>query len=162
MHFTKFAPFAFLTPITLCSSIWVTEVPDYVRPYAIAHYEGAAVSIGDQVYRFPVTGPSSGGAFSLLGTNSQSSTSLGVLPHTHQRHYENFFNFKGRFQLWSQYGNETQQTRVLSQGDYGGVPENTIHTFQILDPDTEMTGIIFPGGFELVFPKIPYFNLFSI
>lgn len=148
MKLSSFTTYALLAPLAACSSIWVTEVPDFVRPYAIAHYEGHAISIGDQVYRFPVTGPSSGGAFSLLGTNSQSSTSLGVLPHIHQRHYENFFNFKGRFQLWSQYGNETQQTRVLSQGDYGGVPEDTIHTFQILDPDTEIAGIICPGGFE--------------
>lgn len=80
------------------SSIWVTEVPDHVRPYAIAHYDASGCVIGSQVYRFPVTGPSSGGAFSLLSTNAPGSSDLGVLPHIHQRHYEDFFNLKGRFQ----------------------------------------------------------------
>ncbi|RDW85233.1 RmlC-like cupin [Coleophoma cylindrospora] len=161
MRFSSFTSYALLAPLAACSSIWVTEVPDYVRPYAIPQYQGRAVSIGDQVYRFPVTGPASGGAFTLLGTNAPASTSLGVLPHLHERHYENFFNFKGRFQLWSQYGNETQQTRILGPGDYGGVPENTIHTFQILDPDTEMTGIICPGGFEDLFYALANANYTS-
>lgn len=58
--------------------------------------------MGSQVYRFPVTGPSSGYAFKLMSTNAPASGSLGVLPHIHQAHYENFFNFKGRFQLWAQ------------------------------------------------------------
>jgi quercetin dioxygenase-like cupin family protein len=105
--------------------------------------------IGAQVYRFPVTGPSSGYAFSLISTNAPSSGSLGVLPHIHEVHYENFFNFRGRFQLWTdKYDDEN--TRVLGPGDYGAVPHNTTHTFQILDPDTEMVGVIQPGGFEWV------------
>jgi hypothetical protein len=37
--------------------------------------------IGQQVYRFPVTGPSSDYVFSLISTNAPGSTSLGVLPH---------------------------------------------------------------------------------
>lgn len=139
---------AILPTIAASSNIWVDVVPDHVRPYAIAHYHGEAVAIGDQIYRFPVTGSSSNGSFTLIGTSAPSSSSLGVLPHLHKAHYENFFNFKGRFQLWTQTANETQSSRILTQGDYGGVPQNTIHTFQILDPDTEMTGIISPGGFE--------------
>ncbi|QSZ37024.1 hypothetical protein DSL72_009116 [Monilinia vaccinii-corymbosi] len=132
------------------SSVWVTEVPDYVRPYAIAHYDASGCTIGNQVYRFPVTGPSSGGAFSLLATNAPGSSALGVLPHTHQLHYENFFNLKGRFQLWTE-KDGSDETRILSTGDYGSVPINTTHTFQVLDPDTEIVGVIQPGGFEKLF-----------
>ncbi|KAB8295895.1 hypothetical protein EYC80_008716 [Monilinia laxa] len=132
------------------SSVWVTEVPDHVRPYAIAHYDASGCVIGNQVYRFPVTGPSSGGAFSLLATNAPGSSELGVLPHIHQRHYENFFNLKGRYQLWTGKDGD-EETRVLSAGDYGSVPINTTHTFQILDPDTEVVGVIQPGGFETLF-----------
>ncbi|KAF7915480.1 uncharacterized protein EAE98_011083 [Botrytis deweyae] len=132
------------------SSVWVTEVPNYVRPYAIAHYDASGCQVGSQLYRFPVTGPSSGGAFSLLATNAPPSTDLGVLPHIHQKHYENFFNLKGRFQLWTEKDGDSE-TRLLTQGDYGSVPTNTTHTFQILDPDTEMVGIISPGGFEDLF-----------
>jgi len=140
---------ASLSNSTSSSSIWVTEVPTYVRPYAIAHYLAGGCVIGAQVYRFPVTSPSSGYAFSLISTNAPGSGSLGVLPHIHEVHYENFFNFRGRFQLWTdKYDDEN--TRVLGPGDYGAVPHNTTHTFQILDPDTEMVGVIQPGGFEWV------------
>lgn len=42
------------------------------------------------------------------------------------------------------------ESRILSSGDYGSAPRNTAHTFQILDPDTEMVGVIQPEGFEYV------------
>ncbi|PYH45991.1 RmlC-like cupin [Aspergillus saccharolyticus JOP 1030-1] len=134
------------------TSLIVENAPEYVRPYVIRHYSHArAVTVGTQLYRFYVTGPSSGYAFTLMGTNAPHSDSLGVLPHIHQSHYENFFCSKGSFQLWAQSENATQQTRVLSAGDYGSVPRNVTHTFQIQDPDTEMVGVIVPGGFEDLF-----------
>ncbi|CAD6443904.1 4e3e9b3b-416a-4793-a5c3-e3a073ea57e5 [Sclerotinia trifoliorum] len=132
------------------SSVWVTEVPDHVRPYAIAHYDAGGCMVGNQLYRFPVTGPSSGYAFSLLSTNAPPSSALGVFPHIHQAHYENFFNLKGRYQLWTE-KDGVDETRVLTAGDFGSVPINTTHTFQFLDPDTEMVGVIQPGGFENLF-----------
>ncbi|KAF4633084.1 hypothetical protein G7Y89_g5040 [Cudoniella acicularis] len=119
------------------SSIWVDQIPTYVRPYAI---RGCVV--GQQIYRFLVTGPSSDSAFTLISTNAPGSTSLGVLPHIHQTHYETFFNYRGRFQLWTEKYDD-EETRVLIPGDYGAVPYNTTHTFQILDPDTEMVGDLF-------------------
>ncbi|GMF65649.1 unnamed protein product [Phytophthora lilii] len=130
------------------ASLVVDTAPDELRAYVLPKNHGEAVKIGDQVYRFSVTGPSSGGAFSLLQTNAPESTSLGVLPHIHKTHYENFYCTRGRFQLWAESYNSTseQQTRVLTQGDYGAVPHSTYHTFQVLDPDTQMTGVIQPGG----------------
>src|ERR1700712_3621162 len=83
------------------SSIWVTSVPTSLRPYAIAHNNAGGVVVGQQYFRFPVTGPSSDNAFTLISTSAPASTELGVLPHTHQAHYENFFNFRGRYQLWA-------------------------------------------------------------
>jgi mannose-6-phosphate isomerase-like protein (cupin superfamily) len=145
---------ASLLPLTASQSLsdlYLENAPSSPRPYIIPHYANShAVTIGSQLYRFTVTGPSSDYAFTLMSTNAPSSGSLGVLPHIHHVHYENFFNVKGRFQLWAQYGDEEQQTRLLTQGDYGSVPRNTTHTFQILDPDTEMVGVISPGGFEYV------------
>jgi len=47
------------------------------------------------------------------------------------------------------------------QGDYGGVPPNTTHTFQILEPETEMVGIIAPGGFEVLFYALANANYSS-
>ncbi|PWY85507.1 quercetin 2,3-dioxygenase [Aspergillus eucalypticola CBS 122712] len=132
--------------------LYVSEAPSSPRPYILPHYENShAVTIDSQLYRFTVTGPSSDYAFTLMSTNAPSSGSLGVLPHIHHTHYENFFNFKGRFQLWAQKGDGEQEARLLTQGDYGSVPRNTTHTFQILDPDTEMVGVIVPGGFEDLF-----------
>ncbi|KAG9565541.1 RmlC-like cupin, partial [Aureobasidium melanogenum] len=133
------------------SSLYVENAPDHVRPYVIERYANAqAVAVGQQIYRFPVTGASSGGAFSILMTNSPASDALGVLPHIHRTHYENFFCSKGSFQLWTdKFGDE--EARVMLPGDYGAVPRNTTHTFQVLDPDTEMLGVIQPGGFEALF-----------
>lgn len=57
---------------------------------------------------------------------------------------------KGRFQLWTE-KDGSENARLLTPGDYGACPRNTTHTFQILDPDTEMVGVIAPGGFEDLF-----------
>ncbi|KAI5361049.1 putative rmlC-like cupin domain superfamily, rmlC-like jelly roll protein [Septoria linicola] len=119
------------------ASLWVDQAPDYVRPYAIEHYANAqALTIGAQTYRFPITGAASGNKFSLLTTNAPASGDLGVLPHIHELHHENFFCLKGRFQLWAHKGNATD-ARLLTAGDYGSVPSGTTHTFQIVSPDTE-------------------------
>ena len=92
------------TASTLCvlaasaqASLWVDQAPDNVRPYAIEHYANAqALTIGAQTYRFPVTGASSGNKFSVLTTNAPNTTELGVLPHIHELHHENFFCYKGK------------------------------------------------------------------
>lgn len=68
----------------------------------------------------------------------------------HQAHYENFYNLRGRFALWASKDNTTAG-RIFTPGDYGAVPHDTTHSFQILDPFTEMVGVIQPGGFEQLF-----------
>jgi quercetin dioxygenase-like cupin family protein len=145
---SKIAIFAGLSHLVASRSpLYVDNAPTHVRPYVIEHYAHAqAVSVGQQIFRFPVTGQSSGGAFSILSTSSPATSDLGVLPHHHQTHHENFFCLKGRYQLWA-----NEEARLLTVGDYGGVPRNTTHTFQILDPDTELIGVIAPGGFEDLF-----------
>lgn len=121
---------------TASSSLWVSEVPSSPQPYAVRHYGIAGVSLGAQIYRFPVTGPSSDNAFTLISTASPGSGSLGVLPHVHLSHYENFFCLKGRFQLWTADATtfKNEEARLFTPGDYGAVPHNTTHTFQVLDP----------------------------
>lgn len=64
----------------------VTKVPDYVRPYIVRAYTLDGYQVGSQVYRFPVTGPSSDYAFTLISTAAPASTSLGVLPHVIHYH----------------------------------------------------------------------------
>ncbi|KAF7556941.1 hypothetical protein G7Z17_g986 [Cylindrodendrum hubeiense] len=136
------------------NSLIVKQAPQHARPYVLRKGDGQAVVVGSQVYRFSVTGNSSAGAFTLMQTNSESSTALGVLPHIHKAHYENFYCTKGRIQLWAQTNSTGHQGRLLTAGDYGAVPHNTIHTFQVLDPDTQITGVIQPGGFEELFIAI--------
>lgn len=121
---------------TSSSSLWVSEVPDSPQPYAVRHYGIPGLVIGSQIYRFPVTGPSSDNAFTLISTAAPGSGYLGVLPHVHQTHYENFFCLKGRLQLWTADATtyENEEARLLTAGDYGAVPHNTTHTFQIQDP----------------------------
>lgn len=63
------------------SNLLVAEVPDHVRPYVVRAYSLAGPLVGPQVYRFPVTGASSGGAFTLISTAAPGSYDLGVLPH---------------------------------------------------------------------------------
>ncbi|KAF3017076.1 hypothetical protein E8E14_006698 [Neopestalotiopsis sp. 37M] len=132
-------------------SILVDEAPQYARPYALRKGSGQAVQVGSQIYRFSVTGNSSDGAFTLMQTNAATGAGLGVLPHIHKTHYENFYCTKGRVQLWAETDAAGESARLLSQGDYGAVPHNTTHTFQIMDPDTQLTGVIQPGGFEALF-----------
>lgn len=124
------------TSSAAASSLWVSEVPSSPQPYAVRHYGIPGTAVYGQVYRFPVTGPSSDNAFTLISTASPGSGALGVLPHTHLSHYENFFCLKGRFQLWTADAEtfENEEARLLTPGDYGAVPHNTTHTFQVLDP----------------------------
>ncbi|KAL4901861.1 RmlC-like cupin domain-containing protein [Aspergillus multicolor] len=103
--------------------------------------------------RIPVSGNSSAGTFTILQVTAPESATVGVVPHIHKRFYENFYCSRGRLQLWTQknVSDAEQNTRVLTQGDFGAVAKDTIHTFQTLDPDTMFTVVIQPGGFEGLF-----------
>lgn len=131
----------------------VTTPPDHPRPYFIRSSSAAhSVATGNQIFRFPVTANSSGGEFTIVGTNAPPSKNLVVHPHYHKKHYENFFTIKGRIHLWTQSGGDAeQQARVMTQHDFGSCPPNTNHTLQVIDHDTELFGTVFPGGFEKLF-----------
>jgi quercetin dioxygenase-like cupin family protein len=136
------------------ASLWLDTTPQKPTPYALKKGSGIKLGGGNT---FPVTGNSSGHAFCILNTNAGSSGGGGVFPHVHKKTYENFYAFKGRVQLWGQNldtflaNTSIQQTRILSQGDIGAIPPNTIHTFSLLEPDTQLTGVLVPGGFEEFF-----------
>ncbi|KAK5134702.1 hypothetical protein LTR08_006217 [Meristemomyces frigidus] len=131
----------------------VTSVPDYVRPYIVRAYSLDGLAVGSQVYRFPVTGPASGGAFTLISTAAPASDALGI----HKAHYENFFCLRGSFRLWA-----NDEARLFTPGDYGAVPPSTNHTFQIVDPFSELVGVISPGGFEDLFTVLAQSNYTSV
>jgi quercetin dioxygenase-like cupin family protein len=136
------------------SRLVVREAPQHLRPYVLRNLDGQSVAVGQQIYRFSVTGPSSNGAFTLIQTNAPESTTLGVFPHFHKLHYENFYCTKGGVRVWTETNATEDQGRLLTQGDYAAVPRDTLHTFQIMEPDTQLTGVIQPGGFEQLFVAI--------
>ncbi|RYP69392.1 hypothetical protein DL769_005285 [Monosporascus sp. CRB-8-3] len=134
-------------------NLYVTETPDDLRLYVLAKNYGTSLLLANQVMRIPVSSNSSAGAFTILQISAPESAAVGVEPHIHKRYYENFYCSRGRLQLWTQSNTSDaeQNTRILTQGDFGAVAHNTIHTFQTLDPDTMFTVVIQPGGFERLF-----------
>ncbi len=137
------------------ADLWVPTTPQSVRPYALKKGHGIKLAGGNT---FPITGNSTDGAFCILNTNAGGfGGGVGGFPHVHKKTYENFYAVKGRVQLWGQNldtyktNSSIQQTRILGPGDIGAIPFNTIHTFSLLEPDTQLTGVLVPGGFEEFF-----------
>lgn len=129
------------------SSLVVKDLPTTVRPYILPNLEGTKLQLGDDVFRVLVSKASSGGAFTLLGTNGQAG--IQVPAHYHSLFYETFFLVKGRIRLWVEH-----EARELTPHDFGAVPPSQNHSYQIIDPDTQLTGFIQPGGFEDFFVNV--------
>ena len=107
----------------------MTEIHACASPDAIAHDMADTYVVWAQVYRFqPLahhkTTPSPSPARMPLDLRP-----LGIFPHIHEAHYENFLNFRGPFQLWTDKYDDGNM-RVLGPGDYGAVPHSTTHTFR--------------------------------
>jgi quercetin dioxygenase-like cupin family protein len=139
---------------TRYSSLKVQEAPDHVRPYVLTKFRGRAAHLtASQIIRFSITANSSGGAFSLVQHTGHVSGWVSARPHTHRLTHEHFFCARGRVQLWGQ-RNESEashEARVATVGDYGNVPPGSIHTFQLTDPDSLLTHVYHPAGFEHLF-----------
>ncbi|PHH78662.1 hypothetical protein CDD82_2924 [Ophiocordyceps australis] len=134
--------------------ILVDVAPDFVRPYVLPKYRGRAIKLTvSQIIRFSITTNSSGGAFSLIQHNGQQSAWLAARPHTHGLTHEHFYCARGRVQLWGMKNvtESSEEARVATVGDYGNVPPGVIHTFQLTDPDAQLTHVFHPGGFEHLF-----------
>ncbi|POR31421.1 Quercetin 2,3-dioxygenase [Tolypocladium paradoxum] len=134
--------------------IVVDVAPDFLRPYVLPKYRGRAIKLtSSQIIRFSITANSSGGAFSLVQHNGKDSGWASARPHTHRLTHEHFYCARGRVELWAQKNatNSTDEARVGTLGDYGNIPPGTIHTFQLIDPDTQLTHVFHPGGFEHLF-----------
>ncbi|KAE8382447.1 RmlC-like cupin domain-containing protein [Aspergillus bertholletiae] len=136
------------------SSIVVDTAPNDVRPYVLPKYKGDAIKLtSSQTIRFSITANSSGGAFSLLQHNGKVSGWLSARPHTHGLTHEHLYCTRGRCQLWGQKNatNASHEARVATPGDYGNIPPGSIHTFQLVDPDSQLTHVFHPAGFEKLF-----------
>jgi hypothetical protein len=123
--------------------------PQTAQVYLIRRYSlSTAVLTGSITHRLPINGDSTGGEFTFFMYSSGTGSEIAVFPHFHKYHYECFFNIKGRVQIWSQHDNEIEEARVLTQGDFGSWATYTNHTFQFIDPDSEVLAVVAPGGFE--------------
>ncbi|KND87024.1 Quercetin 2,3-dioxygenase [Tolypocladium ophioglossoides CBS 100239] len=80
------------------------------------------------------TANSSDGTFSLVQHNGKDSGWTSARPHTHRLTHEHFYCARGRVELWGQKNatNATDEARLT-------------------DPDTQLTHIFHPGGFEYLF-----------
>ncbi|KAJ6443754.1 cytochrome P450 oxidoreductase [Purpureocillium lavendulum] len=142
---------------TNCSateSLVVNVAPDFVRPYVLPKYRGRAIKLTpSQIIRFSITANSSGGAFSLVQHNGKDSGWTSARPHTHHKTHEHFYCARGRVELWGKKNatDASHEARVGTVGDYGNIPPGSIHTFQLTDPDTQLSHVFHPGGFEDLF-----------
>jgi quercetin dioxygenase-like cupin family protein len=157
MRPSNLLPFAAATSASLLtntSRLIVDIAPSSPAPYILPNLYGDALQLGDDVFRLLCTKNSTGGAFTLLGTNGQLNSA--VPAHHHANVYENFFLVKGRLRLWV-----NSEARDFYPGDFGAVPHLQNHSYQIMEPDTQITGFIQPGGFEDFFVNVstPYVSV---
>ncbi|KAK7224145.1 hypothetical protein V2G26_012148 [Clonostachys chloroleuca] len=135
-------------------SIIVMEAPDHVRPYVLPKFRGKATKLAEtQVIRYSITNNSSGGAFALLQHTGNVRGYTSARPHRHHEVQEHFYCSRGRVQLWGMKdeANASHEARVATVGDYGSIPPYGIHTFQLTDPDSSLTHVFHPAGFEHLF-----------
>lgn len=135
-------------------SIIVMEAPDHVRPYVLPKFRGKATKLAEtQVIRYSITNNSSGGAFALLQHTGNVRGYTSARPHRHHKVQEHFYCSRGRVQLWGMKdeANASHEARVATVGDYGSIPPYGIHTFQLTDPDSSLTHVFHPAGFEHLF-----------
>lgn len=104
-------------------SLIVPETPTFVRPYVLRNLDGTKLQLADDVFRILVSNESSGGAFTLLGTNGKQNEIVPV--HYHSRFYETFFCLKGRINVWVD-----DEVRILGPHDFAAVPHFQNHSYQ--------------------------------
>lgn len=138
--------------------IIVDRAPDHLRAYMLPRFRGRHIRLTKtQTVTYSITANSSDGAFTLVQHNGKVSHWLNARPHTHKRTHEHFYCTRGRCGMWSKKENSTTATdeaRIGSFGDYGNVPPDTMHTFELLDPDTQLTHVFHPAGFEQLFEYV--------
>ncbi|KYK55188.1 hypothetical protein DCS_07150 [Drechmeria coniospora] len=132
----------------------VEAAPDFVRPYVLPKYRGRATLLSrTEVIRHSVTANSSAGAFSLVQHNGKQTGYASARFHSHKHVDEHVYCARGRVELWAQknVSRSTQEARVALPGDYGSFPIGTVHTFQLIDNDAQLSHIFSPAGFEHLF-----------
>lgn len=146
---------SFLHPVSCIErdpgSLRLDIAPSHLLPYVVSDLDGEAFQLAADVFRLLATNQSTAGAFSVLGTNGRQNVATPV--HRHTVVDETFFCIKGRINMWVDH-----ELRILGPHDFASVPKGHNHSYQFLEPDTQMVGFSFPGGFEALIANIstPY------
>lgn len=158
MHLSTIATVTCLVSTGFCASLWQDTTPQSLQPYALKKNIGLSLGGNGTISTFfPVIGNSSDDAFTLMVVHGSSIGGPNAFPHVHRKTYESFYTSKGRIQMWGE-NNEgfiantsVQTTRIMMPGDFCGIPNNTIHMFQFMEPDTQLISVLAPGSFERYF-----------
>src|SRR4051794_8552313 len=129
----------------LADPLPVTDLPGGPVPYVIEAGSGRAHVLLGEVGRALVGAEESGGAMSVMtldGPRAERPIPL----HYHEHEYEFFYCLRGAIQLWAD-----DQSRVLAPGDFGYIPPNTLHAYQLRGHFSPFVGPIVPGGWDRFF-----------
>ncbi len=129
----------------------LTELPGQTVPYVLAAGGGRAHLLIDQVGRCLGGAEETAGAMSMMTLDGPAGRAIPL--HFHRQEYEFFFCHRGNVQLWL--GDES---RLLSPGDFGFAPPNTVHAYALPGNHSGFIGPIIPGGWDRFFglTGIPY------
>ena len=129
----------------------LTELPGHITPYALAAGGGRAHLLIDQVGRCVCGAEESGGAWSMMTLNGPAGRPIPL--HFHRQEWEFFLCHRGTMQLWL-----NDESRILSAGDFGFAPPNTVHAYGLVGNHAGFMGPIVPGGWDRFFDLtgIPY------
>ena len=129
----------------------LTELPGQTVPYVLAAGGGRAHLLIDQVGRCLSGAEETGGAWSMMTLDGPTGRPIPL--HFHRQEFEFFFCHRGNVQLWL--GDES---RLLSVGDFGFAPPNTVHAYALPGHHSGFMGPIIPGGWDRFFDLtgIPY------
>lgn len=127
-----------------------SALPDGPAPYFLGEADGDKIVLFDQLFTLLTTGVQTDREFDSFITEGRPGQA--VPAHFHALTHETFFVMEGAIRLWVDDQNGRRETRILEAGDFGYVPKNTIHSYQI-----ERTGKVFgvtSGGFTDFFRAV--------
>jgi quercetin 2,3-dioxygenase len=129
---------------------WKGVLPGKPEPYVLRRGDGEHAMLFTDLFTVLVSGDETQGQFGIITSESPAGE---VIPtHSHNETHETFYVLEGRVRLFFEDTEGTQQTRLLTAGDFGYVPAGFAHAYQI-EEAARMMGVL-SGGFERFFQHI--------
>lgn len=118
-------------------------LPESGSPYFVERGAGEKLVVFDQLFTHLVTGKQTDNQFEAFVTEGRPGRA--VPPHFHSRTHEVFYVIEGAVRLWVDDRNGIHDTTLLRAGDFGFVPANVVHSYQV-EQTARLFGIT-GGGF---------------